>query len=685
MHAMIPLLQQQEQRQYEHPTSMISSTGVSSGIVTIHEAKKSNTALEKQQQVHRHQWYQNCGDNGHFCDPYHILHIRRDATKYEMKRSYQQLALLYHPSLTTVTMLTYRSNANLLKEQHKKERLLLFTLIAASYETLSVKETRLRMDMILLQQQQLKNKKNQAQPQHTSTMTSIKSEKHNIRSPKTSNQNERNNNSNKNIIISKTEYKIRKKLREERRMLQQQRRDDMNNNKKKRHVKHDHMNVHNVTKKELQKTSLLMKQHPTPPELALSPSSSTDNLHHSRRCRRHHADHSINDSNSGDDSVYNGGASSGTDHSTSRQNTTMKYMKNEFQKIPPKPRRNQKRGYNWAYVSSPCPNDDTTENEIHGVNDKIPYDEPFDRIDDYYAGKTSFATTSTVPVVAVVHNCSNSNPNNNYAQPPSLVESSDSEMIDDADEDDNDSDYLLSLQSITKDFYQMKPPPKSNTINATERWFGGPLKLMYRARKFQPFTDPLVLFERTFRSGLIVPERQVAANTAKDGSSKIAGLIPCTSLISPSTLATFSRNGNVVPISAADDIVETLPDGTIITRTHRTIPVTTISSDPNQQETTYRTVTRTITKYPPPDQLHNQLRRMSVAVTTDVVVKVESKTNLSSTSSFGHHMNHCVDCMGWITCQSFENNDTIVIKSNINDDGGKNSFMSLFQSWLPSC
>ena len=678
---MIPLLQQQR----DERTPKIDSNN----IATNHTAR-NNEFWGKEQLVHRH-----VSESDHYCDPYHILHIRRDATKYEMKRSYQQLALLYHPSLTATTMIMTQHKKSYTEQQLKQERQFLFTLIAASYETLSVKETRQRMDMILLQQQQQWNKKNQIPQHHTSTITAIKSEKHKITSPKNNTKDDKSSN---NIIISKAEYKIRKKLREERRVQQQQRRDD--SNKKKRNTKHINNN------KEPQQTSSI-QPHSKSPEIAISPSSSTVSSsyyihhHHCRQAAHHPID---NDSTHG---RVRGDTDSSHQTRSKGKNKDQQNPKNmgvsPSRQCPPTPRKNKKRGYNWAYVSSSCGchNDEKMENDHHNTkkSDKIPFDEPFDRIDDYDCHSDSMTTTTnSKPVFTVVHYSSNhilNNNNNNYAQPPALVGSSDSEVNDD---DDNDSDYLLSLQNITKDFYnKTQPIPTTNTIDATERWFGGPLKLMYRARKFQPFTDPLVLFERTFRSGLIAQEQHqlLPSNISRDcvrlnqSNDKIVGLLPHSSMVSPSTLAIFSSNSNVVPISAADDTIETLPDGTIVTRTHRTIPITTTNTEQKQQETIYKTVTRTITKYPPPDptsQNNSQHRRMSVAVTSDIVVRIEQNPYLlsSSTSFGGFHKNHCVDCMGWVTCQSSESKNDLTTITRNNEDGNF-SFVSMFQAWLPSC
>jgi len=70
-------------------------------------------------------------------NPYHILQVRRDATKSEIRKSYRRLALLNHPG---------RSHDN---EEQRKRRLQLFEILAASYETLMDKEARRRFDLHL--------------------------------------------------------------------------------------------------------------------------------------------------------------------------------------------------------------------------------------------------------------------------------------------------------------------------------------------------------------------------------------------------------------------------------------------------------------------------------------------------------------------------------------------------------
>ena len=662
---MIPSLQQQR----EHPTPSAGATHT--------KGRTNNGSIEswgkQQQQIHRHAYQNISYDSDQYCDPYHILHIRHDATKYEMKRAYQHLALLYHPSLTTTMTMHHNAFSH---EEHKQELLFLFTLIAASYETLSIKETRQRLDMILLQQRQQNEKKNQIQ--HSSTIARLKSEKHKISSPKQNDKDDKSNGSNI-IIISKAEYKIRKRLREERRVQQQQRRSNDSNKAK-----------HNKTKRgEAQRASQALKQQSTPLKVALSPSSSTAstyNYHHRPMAQQ------IDDDSARD----------GTDNSSaspSRHNiATTKAKRGEFHPdssgspCSREHRKSQKRGYNWAYVPSPC-DDEATHNDIQNdKNNGILSDGPLDQVDEYYC----HSGTSTATIPTVVHHSSSDHSNHINVIPPPLVESSDSEVKD----DDNDSDYLLSLQNITKDFYDVnRPKSTANTNDAKERWFGGPLKLMYRARKFQPFTDSFELFERTFRSGLIVPKlrRQLASfstdcvdSNQNNSNHRIVGLLPMNGIVSPSTLATFSSNRNVVPISAADDVIETLADGTIVTRTYRTVPITTTTTE-HQQETLYKTLTRTITRYPPPldpsnQNCSNHYCRMTVSVESDVAVRVDQNSVLTSSTSFGNsYNNHCVDCIGWMNCQSTGSHAKAAMVSNNHHNNGYFSFTSMLQSWLPSC
>ena len=46
------------------------------------------------------------------------------------------------------------------------------------------------------------------------------------------------------------------------------------------------------------------------------------------------------------------------------------------------------------------------------------------------------------------------------------------------------------------------------TESTTRRLFGGPLTLLFKARNFEPFTDPYIVFERVF-GGPIFPRVEI--------------------------------------------------------------------------------------------------------------------------------------------------------------------------------
>ena len=76
-------------------------------------------------------------------NPYHVLQIRRDATLVEIRQAYRRLALWHHPG---------RCCGGTSSIQERQRRLHVFTLVAASYETLADPSTRGRCDALLRQE-----------------------------------------------------------------------------------------------------------------------------------------------------------------------------------------------------------------------------------------------------------------------------------------------------------------------------------------------------------------------------------------------------------------------------------------------------------------------------------------------------------------------------------------------------
>ena len=117
------------------------------------------------------------------------------------------------------------------------------------------------------------------------------------------------------------------------------------------------------------------------------------------------------------------------------------------------------------------------------------------------------------------------------------------------------------------------------TVAATERLFGGPLQIMYRARRWQPFTDPNEIFLRVFKSSLAAP---TTLDLPRPTSTTVVVSAP--------------MHHHVATLRSE---METLPDGTVIHRNSKGIHP-------------HRTVVRTVTRYPDP---HTGVMRTQIEVT----------------------------------------------------------------------
>jgi len=185
---------------------------------------------------------------------------------------------------------------------------------------------------------------------------------------------------------------------------------------------------------------------------------------------------------------------------------------------------------------------------------------------------------------------------------------------------------------------------------ATERLFGGPLQLMYRARRWQPFTDPYVVFHQVFGSSL------------GEGSSTVA---PRIATVQPAV---------VQPAHAATNWssqTQVLPDGTTIHTNSR------VTHD-------HRSITRTVTR--------NQ-DRTTITVTANDPVEDEMDDFANSGCCFcGTLM--CVEPE--MIATSFEktaktskrnddvDDDHATAATEVDDDDCW-SFASSCQAWFPSC
>lgn len=199
-----------------------------------------------------------------------------------------------------------------------------------------------------------------------------------------------------------------------------------------------------------------------------------------------------------------------------------------------------------------------------------------------------------------------------------------------------------------------------NSTSDTERWFGGPLKLLYRARRFQPFTDPILLFNRVFHSGFLPSGRCTLAPSAwrtNDCHTNAPGREeqnwPRISL-GGTQLAPF------VPATTDDTLPVLWEDG-------RTVAVAQRVQSPyaGSAETT-KTVTRTVTRFPP--ELGK--RRTVIQVTSEY--STPTKTGLHRMDDASFQASN-MDCAGWIPWKSGADRE---------NDHSRSSFC---HSWLPFC
>jgi DnaJ domain len=434
-----------------------------------------------------------------YYDPYHILHIRRDATNYEMRRAYQQLAILYHPTLSI------SQPPPELVSSIQKQKQLAFAVISASYETLSNMETRQRMDTLLVQQQ----------PHH--------SENSNLdRFPKRNKERNRH----RTMIISKEEQKLRKLIQDERLLQHQGRKDKKSSTRKKLSpfVTRLSSNVikdtaHNLVVQDTPKIHLPSAQNTSQCGVESS-TITTDRI------------------------IF---------HKSAQKPDVVGPFKGKKSSVIP-PNKNQmpgnrcrRRGCDWnSCASSPC------------------YTSSFEN--DHAASLHAKLYRKT-PV------------------PPLLL----------SDSDDSDSESTCVDDQGTDVHHSTRD---------TERWFGGPLKLMYRARRFQPFTDPFVLFDRVFHSGFS-PSQRHASFTALSTTKREAQVEPCLPLI--------AIGSSLAPLSPANDTTENIRNGIAVTMAQRSQIPYTVTSDP--AEAMVKVISRTVTRYPP-DPLSGK-RRAVIQVTSN--------------------------------------------------------------------
>ena len=186
---------------------------------------------------------------------------------------------------------------------------------------------------------------------------------------------------------------------------------------------------------------------------------------------------------------------------------------------------------------------------------------------------------------------------------------------------------------------------------ATERLFGGPLQLMYRARRWQPFTDPYVVFHQVFGSSM------------GEGSSTVA---PRIATVQPAV---------VQPAHAATNWssqTEVLPDGTTIHTNSR------VTHD-------HRSITRTVTRYqdrttitvtandPVEDEMDEFFANSGCWCGTMMCVEPEIATSFEKTTAKTSKLDND------------EVDDHATAATEVDTDDDCWSFASSCQAWFPSC
>lgn len=120
-------------------------------------------------------------------EPYHMFKLRKDATKIEIKKSYQRLALLYHPNRNDIS---------------NEMKYTIFIIISASYETLIDNESRNRLDSLLVKE----NINHQQQNHVTQSLIAQDTDKWNNK--KKNKQNKNHHHNKKQRILQ--EYQLKK-------------------------------------------------------------------------------------------------------------------------------------------------------------------------------------------------------------------------------------------------------------------------------------------------------------------------------------------------------------------------------------------------------------------------------------------------------------------------------------------
>jgi DnaJ domain len=595
--------------------------------------------------------------SGMYYDPYQVLHLRRDATLEEIALAYRRVAVLTHPSRATVGAAAAAQ----------------FAAVAAAYETLSVSETRQRMDNILSGRGGLS----------TATAAPLDAVE---RSRENDGDNDDTHSQSGNLPKPRTpdrtlqELEFRKQLQTQRRQALRHRKEAKRLAKKKRRGLRGMVSTA-VQNRKRRKTrapttaprSSVSTVTPPPPNDGPMPHRSPKNskraytaiiapLH--QRAPVSSVSESVDDSERDDEEegieVVDDDSSfftaeddeestsdaevvsrATTDDSTNRSNVPQSGLpKNIFTStISPIP---SKGPACLAPIYSECimmggeaDKDDSTSDE-DGEETTILFSEHASRVSKAKPGATEATKTANSKSTRITP----------FPRSlPALVQSS-------------------TTCSTTREDVQ------HYSQGATERLFGGPLQLMFQARRWQPFTDPNAVFERMFGSALVGNRDRtntVCSNQIGPESTRPA----LVAAASPSAWA-----GNT----------ETLPDGSIVNIKSRTV---------QDAQGRRRRLKRTVTRLPADPQ--SGLCRTTITVTSEDLDIDGIPLETAKTSRATSHTSPCPDELCSLEmneqqsmsqsqqtacCAGKEKAADSATASTTDDDW---SFSSMCQSWLSPC
>lgn len=211
------------------------------------------------------------------------------------------------------------------------------------------------------------------------------------------------------------------------------------------------------------------------------------------------------------------------------------------------------------------------------------------------------------------------------------------------------SKFLIPNRSTST---EVTGPEIHYTSIDTNRLFGGPLKLLYRARRWKPFTNPFVVFQSVFGTALSFGEPATSTNETRcgdaDGSNvATAGTWLTTAPMTTPKLLVPSPHHASLSMTVS---TEHLPDGTVIHRTCRLL--------------NNRKITRT--EYVEQDPETGQRRIRLTVASEEIRSAYDSYENdpcHSTTSSSYEYCFFCYFCFDpseiiWPPCENNTNNNS---------------------------